>query len=407
MTVGILTTSFPRFEGDLAGPFVRDFASALVARGHAVEVLAPEPAPPAPPRPAGDRIAVRQVTYLRPRTLQRTFYGAGVPDNLRLDPRAWLGLPAFPLALLRAAREAAPRWDALVSHWALPSALVAGAVRGDRPHLAVLHGSDVHLLERLPGRRALAARIARTATTLQFVSADLRTRFLALLPRHVAPEAQRRSVVLPMGIAPPPTPPSDRSALRASLGLRTFTALFVGRLVPIKGVDVALHAVASLGAGATLVIAGDGPERARLEALARRLGTPVRFLGPVHGPHKHAWLAAADAFVAPSTRHGGRTEGAPTAVLEAMAAGLPVVTTGCGGLRELIRHRHDGLRVPEGDPAALARALATLRAHPDEAAALGAAARHTAAAHTWPTLMERVEPWLGLSCARPACPAGA
>src|SRR5690348_2455743 len=98
MHIGLLTTSFPRFEGDVAGSFVLGFARALVARGHTLTVLAPEPLDRIEPPDFGSTIAVRYVPYVRPRSLARTFYGAGVADNAK-NPLAWPGLLTFGPAL--------------------------------------------------------------------------------------------------------------------------------------------------------------------------------------------------------------------------------------------------------------------------------------------------------------------
>ena len=106
MRIGLMTTSFPRVEGDAAGSFVLGFARALAARGHALSVLAPEP-PERMPKPQFDDIDLTWLPYLLPRAWQRTFYGAGVPDNLRRDPRAWLGPLPFTTQLYRHARRAA------------------------------------------------------------------------------------------------------------------------------------------------------------------------------------------------------------------------------------------------------------------------------------------------------------
>src|SRR5687767_972145 len=126
----MLTTSFPRGDGDVAGAFVLGFAQALAARGHAIEVLAPEPAERGAREPAWEGVEVKWVPYVRPRAWARTFYGAGAPENVARDPRAWIGVATWPVALARAAREAVGGWDAIVSHWALPGAIVAGALRG-------------------------------------------------------------------------------------------------------------------------------------------------------------------------------------------------------------------------------------------------------------------------------------
>jgi glycosyltransferase involved in cell wall biosynthesis len=121
-------------------------------------------------------------------------------------------------------------------------------------------------------------------------------------------------------------------------------------------------------------IAGDGPRAAELRALAATLGIAERvsFLG--HRDDIDALFADADLFVLPS-----RSEAFPNSVVEAMAAGLPVVATTVGGLPELVEPDRTGLLVPPDDGAALAQAIASLIAHPERARVLGDKARETVA----------------------------
>ena len=387
MRVGLLTTSFPRYEGDIPGNFVLGFARALLAEGHQVHVLAPEPAAAEPP-PDFSPLALSWVPYLRPRALERTFYGAGVPDNLRRDPLAFLGLAPFSLNLAAHAARRVSAWDALVSHWALPCALVAGSLRGARPHLAVLHSADVSLLERLPGRRALARRVLHGASDLLFSSRDLRGRFVRLLDPLERAEHGARMHVCAMGIDAAQAPLTDeaRAALRAGLGLHRFTLLSVSRLVPIKGLVHAIEAMAELP-DAELVIAGDGPERAALEQKARARAARVRFVGEVRGAEKARWFAAADVFVMPSTpRASGRTEGAPTSLLEAMQAGLPVIASRVGGTPDLVEPGVSGALVSPGRGGEIARAARELEQAPAQRRRMGAQARKTAQEYEWSTL---------------------
>ena len=390
MRLGLLTTSFPRSERDVAGAFVLGFAQALVTRGHAVEVLAPEPAEGGV-APSWPGIEVRWVPYLRPRALERTFYGAGVPDNLQHDPRAWLGLAPFSLALLSAAARGMQRWDAVVSHWALPCALVAGSLRGARSHLAVLHSADVHVLARLPLRARLAQRIADGATALLFSSPALRDTFLGLLAPVPRAAVAGRCHVSPMGIDPLTEPSAPRRALRRAQALDDFSVLSLGRLVPVKGTDDAVRAVAPLDE-TSLLIAGDGPERANLARLAEGCGARARFLGLVTGQAKRDLFAAADAFVLASrVLPSGRTEGTPTALLEAMAAGLPVVATNVGGVASVVAHERNGLLVAPGDVPGLTRALERLRTDPALRRKRSRAATPTAALYTWPALAPHLD----------------
>ncbi len=394
MRIGLLTTSFPREDGDVPGLFVLGFARALAALGHEIEVLAPEPfekrftAPPAWPR-----ISVHWVRYL-PRELERTFYGSGVVDNLRRDPRAWLGLVPFVASLTRAARERVSRWDAVVSHWALPCALVAGQLGRMRPvalpHLAVLHSADVHLIERLPGSSQLARQVARSARALVFSSRDLRARFLACLDPIERIDVGGRAHVSAMGIDTLPSLDESREALRRELGLSRLTVLSVGRLVPIKGVDLLIRATAELE-GVELVVAGAGPERENLERLAKALQANVRFVGEVRARDKAAWLNAADVFALASRKlPNGRTEGMPVSVIEAMERGLPVIATRAGGLADLIEHGENGLLAEPSQVSALRSAIEGLRCA-ELRQRLGRAAKMTASAYAWPELGPRFE----------------
>lgn len=148
----------------------------------------------------------------------------------------------------------------------------------------------------------------------------------------------------------------------------------VGRLAPPKDFATLIDAVTQLPHGAVVVrILGDGPDRRRLEERCRTRGIEkwVRFEGMCADVARS--LERADVFVLSS-----RSEGMPMSVLEAMAAGLPVVASDVGGVRELVDDEN-GRLVPPGDPDALARALADLVADPELRRGLGAAGRHRAA----------------------------
>ncbi|MDD9935746.1 MAG: glycosyltransferase family 4 protein [Myxococcales bacterium] len=360
MRIGLLTTSFPRYDDDVAGCFVLRHARELAARGHEVEVLAPEPPRGAPP-PTHAGVRVTWVPYLRPRALQRTFYGAGAPDNLRADALAWLGPLPFAANLLATARGRGAAWDALVSHWALPCALTAGLVRGDRPHTAVLHSADIHLLSRLPGGARLARAVARGASELRFVSEHGRRTFMGLLPPGARQATAACARVEPMPIDAPRPPQGSRHELRRSLGLTRFTLLFLGRLVPIKGLAEAIGALHDR-ADLELLVAGDGPERPHLERLARGVPLHVRFLGTVVGSRKEALLHAADALLMPSRPEpDGRTEGAPLVVREAVARGLPVIAARTGGIPELLDAQSSPLLFDPHRPGSLDASIARLQ----------------------------------------------
>ena len=176
-------------------------------------------------------------------------------------------------------------------------------------------------------------------------------------------------------------PPADRNAAPSAAKV----ILSVGRLIPGKGMDLVLEAVT--GMKDALIVAGTGPERERLEALARRRGVEVRFPGFVDRASLAKLYAEARCVVL-AARRG---EGLPNVLLEAMAWGRPVVATPVAGVRELVRDGENGLLVPVDDAEALRAALNRLAHEPDLADRLGAAARLTAEAFAWERVRPRLE----------------
>ncbi len=277
---------------------MRASARELERQGHRVEVVAPR---------AGG-----------------AFGWPGASTRLRERP-----LRAFEAAawIVRARREL-ERLDAdlVVAHWAVPCAWpIVFSSRRKRARApgrleVVSHGGDVRFLKALPRpvRDHVARAIASRAAVWTFVSGALRQELLETLGTSARAEVERIARVR----APPLEMPDVRDAisrLRRSLGT-TRTAVSVGRLVVAKRVDRAIRHVARTRDVDTLVVVGDGPERARLERLAQALGVDARFVGAVGRDQALAWIGAADALL-----HASTAEGLSTVVREAEALGTRVV----------------------------------------------------------------------------------
>ena len=198
----------------------------------------------------------------------------------------------------------------------------------------------------------------------------------ALRERHGA--AAERSAVIPDGIDHAEADDGlalGRDEARRRFGLRATDVAIVHTAA--LGEDggalqllAAFHALLQERPTARLLVAGDGPARASLEAAVAslRLGPFVRFTGALPSP----WplLRAADVFALPALRCG-----MPAALLEAMAAGLPTVATTAGAIPEMVADGREALLVPPGDAGALGRALADLAATPARRREMGALAR--------------------------------
>jgi glycosyltransferase involved in cell wall biosynthesis len=238
------------------------------------------------------------------------------------------------------------------------------------PYLVTVLGTgdrgDLARLARKPLGR-LRARLLLRWGWFAALSAEAREELLA------SGVPAERIIALPNGVdlgVHRPTTVRERARRREQLGLapERFVGVFVGRLHPVKDVDTVLEAAARVPE-LDLVIVGDGPDRARLEARARRLGieSRVRF----HGFSSQVVdvLGASDAFLLSS--HG---EGMSNALLEAMACGLPcLVSRSVGGARELLGEER-GMLLADGEVAAWAEAIRRLVDEPALRSTLGGAA---------------------------------
>ena len=313
------------------------------------------------------------------------FDHGGAPDRLERHPVRSLAAAALVSArlTLAVARRAAT-WDSIIAHWLVPSAIAALPARV--PLLAIAHGGDIHTLRRTKLLAPVLRALSRRDAQLAFVSEPLRE-----IARAAAPDLGAwldSATIQPMGL--------DLARFRrvGHTPTRPPTIVIAARLVDIKGVDVAIDALAHLRAPVRLVIAGDGPERSQLEARARercasgasdthaagrlaRAGHAchsIEFLGTVDTVRRDRLLRDASIVVVPSrVTASGRTEGMPMIALEALAAGIPVVASDVGGLSGL----GAAARLVRPDqPRELAAAIDQTLSEPPDAERLRSAVAH-------------------------------
>lgn len=298
-------------------------------------------------------------------TVRESLHGVPVTRVAAFGAIGSVGIcPAFPHALATAAR------DLTVVHEPNPVALVSDWLTRQRGPLVVWFHSEVlrpqwkYRLVYQPFLRRVLRRAARIVVS----SPNLAAHAMELQP------FRRKCVVVPFGIdrdrlEPSPAIVERAAALRSAV--TTPRVLFVGRLVPYKGVDVLVRAMASVNATAWII--GDGPLRKGLEADASALHVSdrVRFLGPLPDSEVVAHLHACDVFVLPSVTHA---ETFGMVQLEAMACGKPVVSTNLrSGVPWVNRHEETGLVVEPGDVAGLTAALTRLLGDPALCERMGAA----------------------------------
>ncbi len=239
--------------------------------------------------------------------------------------------------------------------------------------------------------------VVRQKTLLRFHGPILRyvlraaDAIIATSPRYIESSPWLRPIrdrctVVPLGIDLTQFPAPARTQ-RASQP----TLLFVGRLRYYKGLDTLLRAMPDIPQ-ARLVIVGDGPMRVPWQQLTTDLGLEprVEFVGEVPDAELPGYYASADLFVLPAN---ARAEAFGTALLEAMAAGLPMVSTELGtGTSWVNQDGVTGRVVPPQDPSALAAAIREMLAHPDRLERMGKAARaRVEAEFSLPMMVQRVE----------------
>lgn len=378
MRIGVLTTSFPdHAAGDaLSGHFVEAHCQALLQQGHCVEVVAVRRGP------AAGRTAAMPVGGIFPRVRWlpggELFAAGGAPEawerarGLRAQVQSVLSAGRIVAGQARAAWRGRAQWDATVAHWLVPSAIAALPSRG--PLLAIAHGGDVHML--LQSRLAAAAAWALRArqARLVFVAASGLAAIRDALPGALAAWLDANSIVMPMGVDTARFAAVARAApLRSSAG--PLRILFVGRVEPIKGIDVLLRAVALLPSKIALRVVGAGAALGEMRALTQALGLCTRhdvdFVGAVSPSVRDQHLQWADVVVVPSRQlRNGRTEGTPQIALEALASGRAVVASATGGLCDLPA---PAVLVPPNQPVALASAIARVLEHRPSRAACQAA----------------------------------
>jgi glycosyltransferase involved in cell wall biosynthesis len=358
MRVVFLTGIWPP---DLGGPATHgpDFAAFLRDRGHSVHVVTMGDSEPTE-RP----VPVESVSRSRPFPVR---YTAVAAKGFQLARHADVVYATATYAASAVAALRRPLVVKLVSDPAYERAWRYGLYRDSLESFA--HASDPRLV---------ALRRLRTASLRRARRVVVPSRYLAEIASSWGLDRAHIEVL----VNPAPALGDVRAA---DLGDRTF--VFVGRLTSQKALPVALRALAAVD-GAKLVIVGDGPERAYLEALTVELGLNgrVRFDGARTREEVLGTLAGARAALLSS-----EWENLPHAAVEALSVGTPVVSTAVGGVPEVVHDNENGLLVPAGDVDALATALRKLLDDDELRSRLAAAAGPSVAAIGRDRIYERLE----------------
>jgi glycosyltransferase involved in cell wall biosynthesis len=431
MHIGVLTHNYPRFPGDFSGTFIEALCQEFARQEQQVTIWAPfdsayqisdfgfpilDSTADGPKSKiqnpkfvlAGSKINLRLYRYAFSDQAHTLGYMRTMQSDLALRRNSyWLG-PAMMVAgmatVTREARRLRP--DLLHAHWLLPNGLI-GAVASRLlgiPLVISVPGSDAQVANANPVFRALARFAMRQASLMTANSADLRDAVAALDPTVL----HKFDLILygadPTALKPDPTGVADLQAhwianqpiTQSSLQDKPshpVIVLCVGRMVYKKGFDTLIRALAEptlRNQDVLAVMIGDGDQKAEWQALAQALGVNdrLRWVGNVPKDKIGVYYNACDVLVNPSVRKP--VDGLNVCVLDAMSCGKTVVGSTVAGNPLAIVDGETGFLTAEGDPAALAAALAKLAADPALRQRMGAAARQRIETELgWPPLVQR------------------
>ena len=350
MRACLVTTSYPQWKGDMAGHFIESLANHLTdGQGLDVTVLCPA-SQDWIGYGANGSVRVKHVRYFWPAGLQKLTGGAGIPWNLRHSLVAWLNVPAFLVAFFVRLCRLTGRADVIHAHWGV---LGAVAVLSRPIHrckvVLTVHGSD--LRSTIAPIRWMTQWAIRHADAVTTPSRE----FWTMCRR--ARGSGSGCFLVPNGVHMPSCEQVKLARQQHGAEGREISIVSVGRLIPQRRHDLLVRAFQGVRRrfpSARLTIVGLGPQYKALKNLAAELDLTdaVAMPGQVPTFEVSRYLLGADLYVSPTT-----VENFGTAVVEAAACALPIVTTAVGFPAELVAEGQGGLVVPAEDGDALQAAM--------------------------------------------------
>jgi len=371
----VLASTYPRWPGDSMRSFIKDYVMHMAPNFGVVRVIVPH-YKGAKHRDAPEgNIRTSRFYYAWPTRLENIAYG-----EFKKTPGYPIKVVLYIASELWSTLWASLRWRPAIinAHWIIPQGFVAVLLKPMLRNKVVVsvHGADVYTLNGSGMRKIKRFVLSRADAVITNSSGTL-----------AACQAiyERDYHVIPLGV--------DASAFTVTKRTKHtgFELLFVGRLTEAKGLRYLLEAVKELR-DVHLTIVGDGDLRQELEAYGKKhqLESKVTFTGGVPHNELPAYFAKADVFVGPSIEvASGWQEAFGLVFAEASAAGVPVVATDTGGIKDIVKDGVNGLLVPEKDSSALAKAITKLQQDATLRHKLAAGGPGVADQFTWPKVTEK------------------
>jgi glycosyltransferase involved in cell wall biosynthesis len=331
MAISFLTTSFPRYDGDFAGSFILRKACEIEKLGTRVEIIAPD-AHDARPLSFPPGISLTRFKYFLPRSAQKFAYGSGIINRLKQNRWSILQVPFLFLAFFITALRTAGKSQVLHAFWSLAGIVsVMVSLFRPKPVVITLWGSDLLILK-IPILSYFFRSILSRADVIICENQHFKSQLSELKFQN------ENILVIPNGIDIDHFKPRDKLSARATLKLpeNDLIILSTGSLTKNKGHIYLIQALSDLlqkrdDVHLRIVGGGDECESLANEINRLKLNKKIDLVGCAPRESIATWLNAADIFVLPSLH-----EGTPNSLLEAMATGLPVISSATGGIPHII-----------------------------------------------------------------------
>lgn len=366
MRICILTHTFPRFETDVAAPFMDGVAEGIAEAGNEVFVLTPfSPGFRSIPN---RKYRVLTYKYIFPNSLHKLGYSQTLSNDKKLKISVYFFSPLMfffgTVALIRLVLK--EKIEIINAHWILPNGFLASlaSLLTGVPVVSTLPGSDVLMVK----KNVLFRAVAIFTTWKSKVVTSNSPQLLKDLRQETGVRFKSETIIY--GVYPDKFKP-DRSQTvvlkkKHSIPQKDVVIIGTGRLVEKKGFRYLVEAaplVVKKYPNTTFVIVGDGDQRQELEKLAQKLKVDknFRFVGTVDYKNLVHYYNLGDIFALPSVRdESGNLDDQSVAAVEAMACGLPIITTNFPGYAIVVKDGVNGFLTSEKDYKAISRALEKL-----------------------------------------------
>jgi glycosyltransferase involved in cell wall biosynthesis len=365
----VLTSTFPRWEGDADPPFVYNLSKRLTEQFD-VTIHAPH-FPGAETREIVDGMKVHRFRYSVP-PFEKLAGATGILPTLRTDKLYYILVPFLLIAqffsLVFLVRKLRP--DVIHAHWLIPQGVSAIFLKiiFNIPVVVTAHGADVFGLQ---GKflKIIKRMVSFRADKVTVVSDALKKKLSEIL----APNNHSSLIILPMGVDSAMFSPNKKNlSIKEKYRIENHLLLYVGRLTEKKGVRYLIDAMPLIlhqCPHIKLLIVGNGELGSELQnqVKSQKLDKKVYFIGRLSNTELPAYYATSDIFIGPSIRaDGGDTEGFGLTFVEASMSGCLVIGTDTGGIKDIIKDNETGFLVPQKDSEALARRIIYSLEHKDE-----------------------------------------